>query len=43
MHEKELQIASVVDKESLVAGRHQVAGLLVATVANLLGGYQSVC
>lgn len=35
MHEEEVQVAGVVDEESLVAGRHHVAGLLVAAVSDL--------
>ena len=35
VHEKELNLGGVVDEESLVAGRHHVAGLLVGTVTNL--------
>lgn len=35
VHEEEIQVAGVVDEESLVAGRHHVAGLDVATVADL--------
>lgn len=36
VHEQELEVVGVVDEESLVAGRHQVAGLLVRAVANLV-------
>jgi hypothetical protein len=35
VHEEKLDILGVVDKEGLVAGGRQVAGLLVATVTNL--------
>lgn len=35
MHEEELQVAGVVDEESLVAGRHHVAGLAVVTISDL--------
>lgn len=35
MHEEELELTDVVDKESLVAGRHHVAGLLVGSVTDL--------
>ena len=35
VHEKELNLGGVVDEESLVAGRHHVAGLLVGTVTDL--------
>ena len=35
MHEKKVEVASVVDEESLVAGWHHVACLLVVTVADL--------
>jgi hypothetical protein len=35
VHEEEVEVAGVVDEESLVAGGHHVAGLLVASVANL--------
>ena len=35
VHEEEVELADVVDEESLVAGGHHVAGLLVGTVANL--------
>lgn len=35
VHEEKLEVASVVDEESLVAGWHHVAGLPVATVADL--------
>lgn len=35
VHEEEVEVTGVVDKERLVAGGHHVAGLLVATVANL--------
>lgn len=36
MHQEELNVLGVVDEESLVAGGHHVAGLLVATVTDLL-------
>lgn len=35
MHEEKFEITGVVDEESLVAGGHHVAGLPVATVADL--------
>ena len=35
VHEEEVDIVGVVDEESLVAGRHQVTGFLVRTVADL--------
>ena len=35
VHEEEVEVTGVVDEESLVAGGHHVAGLLVAAVANL--------
>ena len=35
VHEEKVQVAGVVDEEGLVAGRHHVAGLLVAAVADL--------
>lgn len=35
MHQEELDVLGVVDEEGLVAGGHHVAGLLVATVADL--------
>jgi hypothetical protein len=35
VHEEEVEVAGVVDKERLVAGGHHVAGLLVATVTDL--------
>ena len=35
VHEEKVNFADVVDEESLVAGGHHVAGLLVGTVANL--------
>ena len=35
VHEEEVEVAGVVNEESLVAGGHHVAGLLVGTVANL--------
>jgi hypothetical protein len=34
VHEKELQISQVIDDESLVAGGHHVAGLLVGAIAD---------
>ena len=37
MHEEELNVLGVVDEESLVAGGHHVAGLLVGTVTD--GGH----
>jgi len=36
VHEQELDVLGVVDKEGLVARGHHVASLLVGTVANLL-------
>lgn len=42
VHEEELKVLDVVDEESLVAGGHHVAGLLVGTVADLLSS-QSAC
>lgn len=35
VHEEEVEVTGVVDEESLVAGGHHVAGLLVAAVADL--------
>ena len=35
MHEEELDISGVVDQESLVAGWHHVAGLLVGAKSDL--------
>lgn len=35
VHEQELNVLGVLDEEGLVAGRSQVAGLLVGTVTNL--------
>ena len=35
VHEKEIEVADIVDEESLVARRHHVAGLLVVAVPNL--------
>lgn len=35
VHEEEVKLADVVDEESLVAGGHHVAGLLVGTVTDL--------
>ena len=37
VHEEELDVLGVVDEESLVAGGHHVAGLLVGTVTD--GGH----
>jgi hypothetical protein len=34
VHEEELDVLGVVDEESLVAGGHHVAGLLVGTVTD---------
>lgn len=34
MHQEQLNVLGVVDEESLVAGGHHVAGLLVATITN---------
>lgn len=36
VHEEEINVLSVVNEESLVAGGHHVSGLLVATVTDLL-------
>jgi hypothetical protein len=36
VHEQQLNVLSVVDEESLVAGRHHVAGLLVGTETDLI-------
>jgi hypothetical protein len=36
VHEEELKVLDVADEESLVAGGHHVAGLLVGTVADLV-------
>lgn len=36
MHQEELDVLGVVNKEGLVAGGHHVAGLLVAAVADLI-------
>ena len=38
VHEKKVEVAGVVDEESLVAGRHHVAGLPVAAVTDLDAG-----
>ena len=35
VHEEEVEVTGVVDKERLVAGGHHVAGLLVAAVTDL--------
>ena len=35
VHHEELDVLGVVDEESLVAGGHHVAGLLVGTVTDL--------
>lgn len=35
MHHQELDVLDVADKESLVAGGHHEAGLLVGAIANL--------
>ena len=35
MHHEKIDIADVVDEESLVAGRHHVAGPLIAAIADL--------
>jgi hypothetical protein len=35
VHHKEIEVADVVDEESLVAGRHHVSGLLVVAIADL--------
>lgn len=35
VHEQKLNVLGVVDEESLVAGRHHMPGLLVATIADL--------
>lgn len=42
VHEEEVDITGVVDKEGLVAGGHHVAGLLVGTIANLYVSLESV-
>ena len=42
VHEEKVELADVVDEESLVAGGHHVAGLLVGTVADLLYACQSL-
>jgi len=38
VHEEKVQVAGVVDEESLVAGRHHVAGLAVVTISDLWHG-----
>lgn len=35
VHQEELDVTDVADEESLVAGGHHVAGLLVGTVSDL--------
>ena len=35
VHEQELDVLDVANEESLVAGRHHVAGLLVGAIADL--------
>lgn len=35
VHEQKLNVLGVVDEESLVAGRHHMPGLLVATITDL--------
>lgn len=35
VHEEEVQVTNVVDQESLVAGGHHVASLLVGAIADL--------
>jgi hypothetical protein len=35
VHEEKIEVAGVVDEESLVAGRHHVASLLVVAIADL--------
>lgn len=35
MHEEEVDVARVLDEEGLVAGRHEVSGLLVGAVTDL--------
>lgn len=35
MHQEELDVLGVVDEESLVAGGHHVAGLLVGAITDL--------
>ena len=35
MHEQKVEIARVVDEESLVARRHHMAGLLVVAISDL--------
>lgn len=42
VHEEQLKVLDVADEESLVAGGHHVAGLLVGTVADLLYACQSL-
>lgn len=41
VHEEELDILDVANEESLVAGRHHVAGLLVGAIADLEARYKS--
>jgi len=38
VHEQEIHIVNVVDKERLVAGRHHMSGLLIRTVSNFRHG-----
>lgn len=42
VHEKKVNFADVVDEESLVAGGHHMAGLLVGTVTDLRGVRQNL-
>ena len=42
MHKEKVNITGVVDEESLVAGWHHVAGLLVGTETNLCRKTESV-
>lgn len=41
VHQQELDFLDVADEESLVAGGHHVAGLLVGAIANLSIAYPS--
>lgn len=41
VHEEKVEVTGVVDDESLVAGRHHVAGLLVGAVTDLFEIYPS--
>ena len=42
VHQEKVEVACVLHKESLVAGRHHVAGFLVAAVADLYFAMASV-